>query len=46
MTEGEERQKVWGGMVDIYPPHSDYAQATDRYIPVNLFKAKSPIDGL
>lgn len=38
VAEGEERDSVWAGMVDIYPPYADYAAATDRHIPVVMLK--------
>lgn len=46
VAEGEERQKVWDGMVDIYPPYTDYAAATDRHIPVVLLKPVKSIESL
>lgn len=38
VAEGDERESVWAGMVDIYPPYTDYKAATDRHIPVVLLK--------
>ena len=46
VAEGDERQKVWDGMVDIYPPYTDYAAATDRTIPVVLLTPVKTIDRL
>ena len=31
---GEERQKVWEQMVEIWPPYTEYQQKTERFIPV------------
>jgi proline iminopeptidase len=33
-ASGEERQRLWQQMVDIYPPYHDYQNKTDREIPV------------
>lgn len=46
LVEGEERQKVWDGMADAYPPYTDYAAATDRNIPVVLLKSAKVIEAL
>ena len=34
VAEGEERQAIWDMMVGVYPPYTDYQNATDRQIPV------------
>ena len=34
VVEGEERERIWDKMVEIYPPYTDYKKATDRKIPV------------
>ena len=35
VAEGDERQKLWDAMVEIYPPYTSYqASATQRTIPV------------
>lgn len=35
VAEGEEREKLWKHMVEIYPPYEDYKKsAGDRVIPV------------
>jgi deazaflavin-dependent oxidoreductase (nitroreductase family) len=31
---GEERERLWKQMAEIYPPYLDYQKATDRTIPV------------
>ena len=37
-VEGAERAKLWGEMVKIYPPYTDYQQKTPRKIPVVVLK--------
>ena len=34
VLEGDDRQKVWDMMVEIYAPYTDYMNATERTIPV------------
>ena len=34
IPDGEEREKIWDQMVEIYSPYTDYKKATDRQIPV------------
>ncbi len=34
VAEGEERERIWGEMVKIYPPYTDYQKSTERQIPV------------
>lgn len=34
IAEGDEREKLWEQMAEIYAPYLDYAKATDRTIPV------------
>jgi deazaflavin-dependent oxidoreductase (nitroreductase family) len=34
VAEGDEREKLWNQMVEIYPPYVDYKKATERTIPV------------
>ncbi len=34
VAEGEERERIWEQMVQIYPPYVDYQKATERRIPV------------
>jgi deazaflavin-dependent oxidoreductase (nitroreductase family) len=33
-AEGEERERLWRRMADIWPAYDDYRQKTDREIPV------------
>jgi len=41
VVEGEERERIWAKMAEIYPPYLDYQKATDREIPVVVL---DPID--
>lgn len=34
VAEGDERERIWAKMVEIYPPYTDYQQRADRTIPV------------
>ena len=34
VAEGEERERLWKRMAEIYPPYLDYLKATERTIPV------------
>ena len=34
VAEGEERERIWDMMAQIYAPYLDYQKATDRKIPV------------
>lgn len=33
-AQGEERQRLWNLMADVYPPYDDYQKQTSREIPV------------
>jgi len=33
-ADDEERQSLWQQLVEVYPPYTDYQQATNREIPV------------
>lgn len=35
---GEEKRRLWGRLVEMYPPYEDYQGRTDREIPVILLK--------
>ena len=37
-TEGEERERLWKQMTDVYPTYEDYQRRTDRRIPVILLE--------
>ena len=39
VATGEERDRLWERMVEIYPPYTDYRKATERTIPVVVFEA-------
>ena len=34
IISGDERERVWKMMAELYPPYSDYQSATERHIPV------------
>ena len=34
VAEGEERERIWKQMVEVYPPYVDYQKNTERTIPV------------
>lgn len=34
IAEGDERERLWDRMAEIYPPYLDYQKATERAIPV------------
>ena len=34
IAQGAERDALWQRMVDVYPPYTDYQNATEREIPV------------
>jgi len=34
IAEGEERERLWAEMVELYPPYTGYQKATERTIPV------------
>jgi deazaflavin-dependent oxidoreductase (nitroreductase family) len=40
-AEGEERERLWGQMAEIYPPYHDYQKATERRIPVVVLEPLS-----
>ena len=42
VAEGEERSKLWGKMVEIYPPYTSYQAATERQIPVVVLTRRTP----
>jgi deazaflavin-dependent oxidoreductase (nitroreductase family) len=37
---GEERERLWGLMTDVWPSYDDYAKKTDRQIPVVVFSRR------
>jgi deazaflavin-dependent oxidoreductase (nitroreductase family) len=41
--EGEEREKVWNFMVDVFPSYANYQAGTDRQIPLVMMKPIAPI---
>ena len=38
LLEGEERERIWAQMVDLYPPYRDYQAKTERLIPLFLLE--------
>ena len=41
VAEGEERERIWKQMAEIYPPYDDYQKsAGDRVIPVVVLEAR------
>ena len=34
VAEGEERERIWAQMAEVYPPYLGYQKATERKIPV------------
>jgi deazaflavin-dependent oxidoreductase (nitroreductase family) len=41
---GEEREKVWKFMVDVFPSYANYQKSTSRQIPLVMMKAIEPIE--
>jgi deazaflavin-dependent oxidoreductase (nitroreductase family) len=37
VAEGEERDRLWSLMTEVWPPYDDYQARTDRQIPVVVF---------
>jgi proline iminopeptidase len=37
-AEGEERDRLWGLMAEVWPAYNDYQRKTDRQIPVVVFE--------
>jgi deazaflavin-dependent oxidoreductase (nitroreductase family) len=40
-AEGDERERLWKRMVEIWPAYDDYRQKTDREIPVVVLERAS-----
>jgi deazaflavin-dependent oxidoreductase (nitroreductase family) len=40
-AEGEERERLWAKMVDLYPPYEDYQRRTERKIPVLVLEPRA-----
>ncbi|MBV9196359.1 MAG: nitroreductase family deazaflavin-dependent oxidoreductase [Solirubrobacterales bacterium] len=36
-AQGEERERLWKLMAEVWPPYDEYARKTDRRIPVVVF---------
>jgi deazaflavin-dependent oxidoreductase (nitroreductase family) len=41
-TEGDERERLWGKMNEVWPAYNDYQQKTDRKIPVVRLAPSGP----
>ncbi len=41
--QGEEYQRIWDFMVDVFPAYATYQASTDRKIPLVMMKAVAPI---
>ena len=37
-AEGEERERLWKRMAEVWPPYDDYQTKTDRQIPVVILE--------
>jgi deazaflavin-dependent oxidoreductase (nitroreductase family) len=37
-VEGEEKRRLWAGLVEMYPPYESYQRCTDREIPVIILR--------
>ncbi|HEX4376218.1 MAG TPA: nitroreductase/quinone reductase family protein [Steroidobacteraceae bacterium] len=42
--KGDEREKVWKFMVDVFPAYANYQKSTTRQIPLVMMKAVEQID--
>ncbi len=40
VAEGEERERLWSLMTEVWPAYDEYAQATDRRIPVVILERR------
>jgi len=40
-AEGEERDRLWDAMTEVWPDYDDYATKTDREIPVVVLERRS-----
>jgi deazaflavin-dependent oxidoreductase (nitroreductase family) len=40
VAQGEERQRLWGLMAEVWPAYDDYQGKTDRQIPVVVFERR------
>jgi len=44
IAQGEERDKLWQQMVEIYAPYVSYQEATDRTIPVVVLEPTASLN--
>jgi deazaflavin-dependent oxidoreductase (nitroreductase family) len=40
-AEGEERERLWAAMAEVWPDYEDYQEKTDREIPVVVLERRS-----
>jgi deazaflavin-dependent oxidoreductase (nitroreductase family) len=40
-AEGEQRERLWAKMVDVYPPYESYQRRTERRIPVLVLEPRA-----
>jgi deazaflavin-dependent oxidoreductase (nitroreductase family) len=40
-AEGEERDRLWAAMTEVWPDYEDYAEKTDREIPVVVLERRA-----
>lgn len=40
VAQGEERERLWKEMVDLYAPYTDYQERTDREIPIVVLEKR------
>lgn len=39
-AEGQERERLWASMTEVWPAYNDYQRKTDRQIPVVVFERR------
>lgn len=39
-AEGEERERLWGRMTEVWPAYDDYQRRTDRRIPIVVLERR------
>jgi deazaflavin-dependent oxidoreductase (nitroreductase family) len=41
VAEGEERERLWAAMVEVWPAYEEYSQKTSREIPVVVLRRRN-----
>ena len=41
VTDGDERERLWRGFVDMYPAADEYTRFTSRRFPIGVFEAEN-----